>query len=297
MKNIIIIILLSTLVNCSSEAENQRKLLTDAKSSPMSCVVEYNLPKSLEWCGEQVPLEIEEVRERAEREFYLLLQQPGQIVLYLKRAGRFFPVFEKIIKEQNLPEDLKYLSVAESALFMSRSSKDAVGLWQFIPSTGKAMGLIIDEYVDERRHVEKSTYAAMRYLKQGYQNYKSWYMAAAGYNMGYINLDNNVKFQKTKDYFELFLNEETSRYILRIVIIKELMQNAAKYGFVFDENEMYRPYKSTKVRVTTRIENLGEWSEKQGTTFKYVKLYNPWILKRELPAPSRGYWEIEIPVE
>lgn len=296
MKNLIIILLLAFSVICSCEAENQQFFFNE-KNDAKSNISDYKLPKSLEWCGEQVPLDIEEVRERAEREFYLLLQQPGQMVLYLKRAGRFFPVFERVIKEHKMPDDLKYLSVAESALFMSRSAKDAVGLWQFIPSTGKAMGLIIDDYVDERRHIEKSTNAALRYLKQGFNSYKSWYMAAAGYNMGYTNLDNNVKFQSTENYFDLFLNEETSRYILRIVIIKELMKNAAKYGFNLGDNEIYIPNKTKKVKITTKITNLAEWAKEQGTTYKHVKLYNPWILKRELPAPPKGYWEIEIPVE
>ncbi|MCL5992006.1 MAG: lytic transglycosylase domain-containing protein [Bacteroidetes bacterium] len=141
------------------------------------------IPHQLEFCGEKIPLDIPEVKERAEREFYLLLQQPGQIILYIKRSGRYFPMYERIIKEKNLPDDLKYLSVAESALYMSRSSKGAVGLWQFMPGTARSYGLQVDDYVDERRQPEKSTDAALEYLKDGFNQHKSWLLSAAGYNI------------------------------------------------------------------------------------------------------------------
>jgi len=255
------------------------------------------LPEKLEFCGERIPLEIEEVRERAEREFYLNLQSPGQIILYLKRAGRFFPMFEKIFAEEGVPDDLKYLSVAESALYMSRSPKDAVGLWQFIPSTGKAMGLQIDEYVDERRHPEKSTKAAIKYLKSGYKNTKSWLLAAAGYNMGHENISDNLSFQGTDNFFDLFLNEETSRYILRIVIIKEIMKNAQKYGFNLKPTDLYKPIKFKIIKESNFIANLHEWAKDNNTTYKDIKLLNPWILQRRLPSPPKGkVWEIAVPL-
>ncbi len=255
------------------------------------------LPEKLDFCGEKIPLEIEEVRERAEREFYLNLQAPGQIILYLKRAGRFFPIYEKIFAEQDVPDDLKYLSVAESALYMSRSPKDAVGLWQFIPSTGRAMGLQIDEYVDERRHTEKSTLAAIKYLKNGYKNTKSWILAAAGYNMGHENLSDNLLFQDVGNYFDLFLNEETSRYILRIVIIKEIMKNPQKYGFNLKPTDLYKPPKFKIIKESSFIANLNEWAKENKTNYKDIKLLNPWILQRRLPSPPKGkVWEIAVPV-
>lgn len=255
------------------------------------------LPNKLEFCGERIPLEIEEVRERAEREFYLNLQSPGQIILFLKRAGRFFPMYEKIFAEEGVPDDLKYLSVAESALYMSRSPKDAVGLWQFIPSTGRAMGLQIDEYVDERRHPEKSTKAAIKYLKSGYQKTKSWILAAAGYNMGHENVSDNLSFQESDNYFDLFLNEETSRYILRIVIIKEIMKNPRKYGINLKANDLYKPLKYKIIKESNFIDNLHQWAKLYNTTYKDIKLLNPWILKRRLPSPPKGkVWEIAVPL-
>lgn len=258
---------------------------------------QVNLPEKLSFCGENIPLENDEVRERAEREFYLLLQQPGQIIIYFKRAGRYFPIFEKVIREKNLPNDLKYLSVAESALFMSRSGKEAVGLWQFMSETGKKLGLRIDDYVDERRNPEKSTRAAMEYLKQGYNaNNKSWMLAAAGYNMGHTGLGNSVSFQDTDNFFELFLNEETSRYIFRIAIIKEIMDNPQRYGINTSSFQVYKSEKTKTIKVNTGIDNLTDWAKKQGTTYKKVKLLNPWILKQSLNAPKE-YYEIMVPVK
>ena len=282
------------LVFCTGETGQKDK----AKNEKMG-IMEYfssvKLPEKLSWCDEDVPLNIPEVRERAEREFYLLLQQPGQLMLYIKRSGRYFPVFEKILKQNKMPSDLKYLSVAESALFMARSAKDAVGLWQFIPSTAQVMGLIVNDQVDERRNVIKSTNAALKYLVQGYDNYRSWMIAAAGYNMGHENIQSQAEFQNKKNYFDLFLNEETSRYILRIVLIKELMENAASYGLIIPESEKYKPDTYKTIRVESKISNLAEWADKKGTTYKDVKLLNPWILKRELPAPPKGFWEIAVP--
>lgn len=289
-----ILLLLIFLISCSESKE--LKSDSNNENNFFEFISTLKLPTNLDFCGEKIPLEIPEVKERAEREFYLLLQQPGQLILYLKRSGRYFPMYEKILKENKVPDDLKFLSVAESALYMSRSSKDAVGLWQFIPETGRRMGLQIDDYVDERRHPEKSTIAAIKYLKEGYRNHKSWILAAAGYNVGHENILENMKYQNAEDFFELFLNEETSRYILRIIIIKELMTNPYKYGLKITECEVYPPEETKIVKVDTNIVNLSEWAKQYGTTYKYIRLHNPWILQRRLPSPQKGSsWEIAVP--
>ena len=296
MKKLILLLLFISLVHCTSEPEQNEKESDWHTNEYFEYIVSLKLPEHLEWCGEEVPLDIPEVRERAEREFYLLLQRPGQLILYIKRSGRYFPLFERIIGENRMPDDLKYLSVAESALYMSRSSKGAVGLWQFIPSTARLYGLIVNNLADERRNVEKSTKAAMKYLKQGYKSHKSWMMAAAGYNMGHSNLKFSADLQESDNYFDLFLNDETSRYIFRIVLIKELMKNAAKYSLFIPEEERYKPYKTKSVIVGSKVSNIVAWAKKHGTSYKYVKLYNPWILKRSLPKPAnRGVWVIDIP--
>lgn len=258
----------------------------------------FKLPKELDFCGERVPLEIPEVRERAEREFYSLLQQPGQVILYLKRAGRYFPIFEKLLTAAAVPDDLKYLSVAESALYMSRSPKGALGLWQFIPETGKRMGLIVDEYVDERMNPEKSTRAAIDYLRTGFDSNRTWTLAAAGYNMGHYGVADNITFQGKTDFYDLFLNEETSRYILRIVIIKEVMKNAQKYGFEVPEDEKYKPEQCEEVEVSGPVPDLAQWAGDHGSSYKDIKLNNPWILKRKLMAPPKGKtYFIKVPIK
>ena len=290
----IILIFISCSKSSNTSSQTAQIINTD-KNSPDN-ISKFKLPDELSFCGEKIPLNIPEVKQRAEREFFLLLQQPGQITLYLKRSGLYFPMFERIIKENNMPDDIKYLSVAESALFMARSAMDAVGLWQFIPSTAKRNGLRVDDYVDERRHPEKSAYAAMKYLKEGYNGNKSWIMAAAGYNMGHENVSGSSDFQNSKDFFDLYLNEETSRYILRIVVIKEIMQNHEKYGFQLDETDFYKPAKFKLVRVNSNVSNLSDWARENGTTYKDVKLLNPWILQKMLPSPQKGgFYEIAIP--
>ncbi|MGA2295913.1 MAG: lytic transglycosylase domain-containing protein [FCB group bacterium] len=296
MNKIVILILLVLFgLSCSEQKPLSSQTVQNTENF-ISYISSVKLPTELSFCGEKVPLEIPEVKERAEREFYLLLQQPGQVILYVKRAGIYFPMFEKLLKENNVPDDFKYLAVAESALYMARSTKDAVGLWQFIETTGRKMGLRIDNYVDERKHPEKSTEAAIKYLKEGYDVHKSWLLAAAGYNMGHLGVISNIDFQNTNDYFEMFLNEETSRYILRIVIIKEFMTNYAKYGFKIENEDIYTPPKYKLVDCKDGILNLAEWAKAKGTTYKQIKLLNQWILQKSLPAPPKGEsYQIAVP--
>lgn len=294
----ILLILSSTLLINSCSTRDELKSQTSKKSiqNYFYELSRISLPKELSWCGEKVPLDIPEVKERAERDFLLLLQQPGQIMLYLKRSGRYFPMYERKLKAAGLPTDLKYLSVAESALYMARSSAGAVGLWQFMSGTGKKYGLRIDSYVDERKHPEKSTDAAIKLLNNLYEEHNSWTLAGAAYNMGNAGLKNNLQFQKTQDYFDLYLNSETSRYIFRISLIKYFLENYSELGIYLDENEFYKETPSKTIKVKSRINNLNEWAENKGCTYKDVKLLNPWILKRELNLPYNGYtYGIKIP--
>jgi hypothetical protein len=254
------------------------------------------LPESLEFCGEKIYLNNPIMKERAEREFYINLQSPGQLLLYLKRSARYFPIFDSIFKKYNIPDDIKYLAIAESGLQNAMSPKAAYGIWQFIPSTAKEYGLQVDDFVDERLNIYKATDAACRYLKKAYEVFGSWSLACAAYNMGFSNLSDNIDFQNTRNFFELFLNEETSRYIFRIAVIKELLVNHKKYGFVLSPQDYYQPYKVKQVVWSEEIPNLYEWAKKQGTTYFWVKTLNPWILKRSLPKPKQ-YYVLDIPAE
>ncbi len=292
MKLMLFISILLLSCNQNSELNSQQ---SDRLISANQFISTIKLPDELILCNEKIPLDNDEIRERAEREFYLLLQQPGQVILYLKRSGKYFQMYEEELEKEGMPDDLKYLSVAESALFQARSAVGAIGLWQFMTETGKKMGLFIDDNVDERRNPQKSTVAALKYLKMGYQSHKSWLLTLAGYNMGHSGVKENLNFQSANDYFELFLNEETSRFIFRIAIIKEIMSNPSKYGFNLSQTDYYKPDKVKYIKVSTAISDLSSWAKNLGTNYKDVKLLNPWILKRQLPAPQKGYWEIAIP--
>lgn len=283
------VILLFSLAPFPPSPDDQR----DAAGRPNLSSLE--LPKTLEFAGEAMPLNDPEVRKRLEREMLLNLQSDGQILLYLKRSGEVFDLYDRILKEEGAPLDLKYLSVAESALFQSQSGKGAVGLWQFIPETARRYGLRVDEYVDERRNPEKSTRAAARYLKDNYARYNSWYLAMAAYNMGEGATNDDLTFQRQRSFFDLYVNEETSRYPFRIMAIKEIMSNPRKYGYILQANDYYRLPKTKTIAVTDEIPNLTAWAESQGSTYKNVKLINPWILKRSLPKPS-GRYDILVPL-
>lgn len=278
---------------CAEHARGDASTSSTPEPLPIST---WKLPATLSFCGEAVPLDIPEVRERAEREFYLNLQSPGQLILYIKRSARYFPLYERELKAAGAPDDLKYLSVAESALFMARSSKDAVGLWQFIPATGRAHGLVINDQVDERRNPTKSTRAAIAYLKAGRASNGSWANAAAGYNMGHENFRGSKDYQQANEFYELYLNEETSRYLLRIAVIKHIMEHATEYGIVIPERDRYHPGVTRSVILRDGVTDIATWARAQSSTYKDVKMLNPWILGRSLPAPPAGSsWTVELP--
>ncbi|MEO5928517.1 MAG: lytic transglycosylase domain-containing protein, partial [Candidatus Kapaibacterium sp.] len=192
---------------------------------------------------------------------------------------------------------LKFLSVAESALYQAQSGKGAVGLWQFIPETAQHYGLRVDSFVDERKDIAKSTAAAIRLLVDNKQRFGSWALSAAAYNMGEAATQDDLTFQNGHSFYDLFLNEETSRYVFRIIALKEIMTHPDRYGFFLTRNDYYAPTPAATVMVSDEITNLAQWAESKGTTYKDVKLLNPWILKRNLPKPSGAPYAIAIPAK
>lgn len=262
----------------------------------MSPSVMMRLPDSLDFCGEPVPMNDPHIRIQAEREFYLMMQDQGQLIINLKRSGIFFPIFEAIAKQDSVPDDLKYIAVIESALRNARSPKDAFGIWQFIAGSGKRFGLQIDNAVDERLNVVKATHAAFAHLKEGHDMFHSWTMGAAEYNMGPMGLSEQSGYQRDSNFYNLYLNEETTRYIFRAAVMKELMSHHDRYGIHLGENELYHQDSLRIVRMDTQIDDLENWAVANGTTYKWVKTFNPWILNHSLPRPKNGAWEIVIPV-
>ncbi len=245
---------------------------------------------AIDFCGEALPLRDPEVFERFEREFVYNINDRAQMIMYLKRAGRFFPYIESRLKADTLPDDLKYLAVAESRLLDLRSPAGAAGFWQLMPAIAQSYGLVVNASIDERYNLEKATDGAIKYLKSAYKKFGNWTMAAASYNMGVYGAADEQEFQSMKNYYDLWLNRETARYLFRIVAIKEIMSKPKKYGFA--DVVPLAPIDTKTIDVKKDIENLALWARQQGTTFKAVKLLNPWIRGRSLPAPvsaSRPY--------
>lgn len=281
------------LVTTSCETRSQRDTIIKINGTVFTMYSKVFVPNTLTYCNEEVPLKDGEIRERLEKEILLLLQQPGQIVLYLKRSGRIFPQIEPILKKYSVPNDLKYLAVAESALIINTSSKGAQGIWQIMPETGRSLGLQIDEYIDERNDIDKSTIAACQYLQQGYSKFKNWTLTSAGYNMGHNGLNGSINNQSRKDYYDLYLNSETYRYIFRILAIKVIFENKDKFGLILDESDYYLPYEVNSKEVH-EISNLAQWAVDNGTSLREVKYLNPWLINSSIPKSTKKF-SIQIP--
>ncbi len=237
-----------------------------------------------------MPLEIPDVRERMEQAFYLELSD-AQIILDLKRSTRYFPYIEQKLRDMNLPLDLEYLAVAESALRNVVSSKNASGIWQFTDDTARRYGLKVNEYVDERFNFHKETDAALKCLTDLHSALGTWSLAAAAYNMGSGGVKASLDYQMVNNYYSLYLNDETFRFVFRIVASKQIMAHYRMYGFNLSPQDFYAPYE-TRLMVVAQIPDIATWARKQGSSYKEVKYLNPWLIGRSLPA---GTWAIELP--
>ncbi|MCX7999802.1 MAG: lytic transglycosylase domain-containing protein [Leptospiraceae bacterium] len=256
------------------------------------------IPSSVEFAGEKVPLDDIEVRERLERELLINQNYHSSTMLIYKQMGRYRAYIEKTLKENGVPEDFFFLAVAESSLNpQATSPASAAGIWQFIPQTAESYGLEISTYVDERRHLEKSTIAACKYLKEAKKEFGTWTMAAAAYNRGFKGLKDAVVAQRETNYYRLYLNPETYRYVFRIIALKLILNNPGKYNFDLRSSDLYEPYKLKKVEIKESIDSLPEFAQKNGTTYKELILHNPWIRtgKYNFEVPSGKTYEFLIP--
>ena len=258
-------------------------------------IVTPTLPAPIDFAGETVPVENFEVRERVEREFIVNTYFHSLTILAIKRANRWFPVIEPILKSNNVPDDFKYLCITESTLENVISPAGATGFWQFMKAAGEKYGLEINSQVDERYHVEKSTQAACEYLKDSYETYGTWTMAAASYNMGTNGADNQLERQKTDNYYNLVLNHETSRYIARIVAYKYIMQNIKAYGFDIKDEDLYKPLETFEINLDSSVNDFADYSIVLGLNYKILKLYNPWLRDNTLNNRNQKVYKIKIP--
>lgn len=252
------------------------------------------IPQKLYFAGERVPLNDSEVRERFDRELHVNTYWHSQTILFLKRANRWFPIIEPILKEHGVPEDFKYLALIESGLMNVVSPAGAAGFWQILETTGRELGLEIRAEVDERYHVEKSTIAACKFLLESYKLYNNWTMAAASYNMGRAGLNRQVANQRVNNYYDLWLNEETSRYVFRILAIKTIFENPQMFGFHFRKSDLYKPFDYHTVTTDTTITDLVAFAHQHNVSFKELRMLNPWLRQLTLPNPERRLYEIKI---
>lgn len=258
---------------------------TPGNSEFPSLISAVRVRPPLDFCGEPVPLDEFEVRERLEKELLLTLWDRAQVILYLKRMSRYFPYVEKVLERNGLPADLKYVAVAESALLPHiGSSAGAVGYWQFIPSTGRRYGLRIDREVDERRNLFASTRAAVSYFSKLYADFRSWTLAAAAYNMGEAGLGRRIDEQGTRNYYHLYLPLETQRYLFRILAAKLILENPGRFGFHLEREDMWPPMRFDRVELAlSETTPLRLVADAAGTYFKRIKDLNPEIRGSELP--------------
>ncbi len=256
----------------------------------------FKVPDSIDFAGERTPLQISDVRERFEREFIVNANLDASTLLIIKRANRSFEIMEPILAKYGVPDDFKYLAVIESALVNAVSPAGARGVWQFMPATAKEMGMEVTEQVDDRYHLQKSTEAACRYLLDAKARFGNWTLAAASYNGGMTGVNKQIEMQKVSSYYDLLLTEETSRYVFRILALKEIMKNPVKYGFNVTPADLYVNLPSKKIEVDSSITDLADFAQKQGINYKILKIHNPWLRDKKLMNPSRKKYEIEIPL-
>jgi membrane-bound lytic murein transglycosylase D len=252
------------------------------------------VPSVIDFAGEAVPLQLYDVRERLDREMNVNTYWQSQTLFYIKRAARWFPVIEPLLKKNGVPDDFKYVAVAESGLMNSISNMQAVGFWQFVEGTGKENNLVISTEVDERYSVERSTEAACRFFLNAKAQFGSWTMAAAAFNMGTVALQSQVERQQSGDFYELLLNDETFRYVFRVLAIKEIMEHRTAYGFHLGKKDLYAPLQYATVPVDSSVADWALWAQAHHTSYKNLKLLNPWLRQNTLANTERKKYGIKI---
>lgn len=285
------------LFNYSTVADHEKG---PANSEYMSRYNVYALktPENITFGGETIPLQRWDVKESLDRELLVNTYWQSQTLLFLKRSNRFFPIIEPILKENNIPDDFKYLALIESGLVPTiKSPAGAVGIWQFMSGTAKDYKLEVSSEVDERYNIEKATDAACKYLNQSYKKYGSWTLVAASYNAGRRFIDKQLKLQDAGNYYDLLLGEETGRYVYRILAIKMIMENAAQYGFKYRESDLYERIPTRKIKIKTPVKDFAVFAKENGVNYKILKYFNPWLRKAYLTNKYKKEYEITLPAK
>ncbi|WP_026838266.1 lytic transglycosylase domain-containing protein [Gillisia sp. JM1] len=253
------------------------------------------MPENLNFAGEPVPIDNPDIYERMDRELLVNTYWQSNALLLIKRANKYFPVIEPILAEYGVPNDFKYLAVIESGLTQAVSPAQAVGFWQILEGTGKDFKLEINDNVDERYHIEKSTRVACEYLKKSKERFGTWTMAAAAYNAGNTGVLRQLERQDVSKYYDLLLGEETGRYVFRILALKEIMSNPKKYGFNYDEDQLYKDIPTYQVKVDTAVTDFAAFAKNLNINYKILKIHNPWLRDSYLNNKSGKTYYLDIP--
>lgn len=296
MKNIIIIILSSITLSVFllSGCREQNKPGNNNNNSPYH-VKSIDLPKKMSFAGEKVPLGLYYVKESLDREMIVNMYWHSSTFLILKRSNRYLPIIEPILKKNNIPEDFKYIPLIESGLDHVVSPRGASSFWQFMKGTAKDYGLEVNNEVDERYHIERSTEAACKYFQDAYEEFGSWTLAAASYNVGKRGINKQIERQKENNYYKLLLNSETERYIFRILALKEIFNDPEKYGFKINDEHLYKPIPYKIVEVDTTVNSWADFAREYDLTYRLLKEFNPWLRKSYLKNKYNKSYFIKIP--
>lgn len=291
------------LVNALAGTACAREKSPQAQSNfiPAQDKLEYynpEVPEQVTIAGELVDLDREDLRERLDRELTSMAYNHSTTMLVLKRANKYFPLIAPILKKNGIPDDFVYLAAIESSLtYRAYSPKKAAGMWQFIAQTGKEFGLEVGEEVDERYDPEKSTVAACKYLKKAYAKFGSWTAVAASYNAGMTGISKMMDNQLVDNYFDLYLTEETSRYVFRMIAMKMMLENPRKYGFILTPEQLYQPVDYTTETVSGPVESWAKWAKERGVTYSQLREMNPWIRSTKLTNKAGKTYTVKIPVQ
>lgn len=266
----------------------------DAESAWVPAV-SIEIPQQASFAGEPVPLHLPDVRERFDRELHINSYMHNSTIFILKRANRWLPQIEQILKANNIPDDFKYMPLIESALLNDVSPRGAVGFWQIMKPSGKELGLEITSEVDERYDPIKATHAACKYLKKAHGKFNNWTLVAASYDRGVAGMQRAMTNQRVDSYYELFLNEETARYVFRLLAMKTIVENPARYGFKIAPSHLYRAEPLRFVEVDETVQNLVTFSLANGANYKLLKRFNPWLREERLTVKKGRKYVIALP--
>ncbi len=273
---------------------------TTEKRLQFTAIEDYNvyalpMPEQLDFSQEPLPLSMPDIKERMDRELLVNTYWQSNGLLLFKRAHKFFPILEPILESYGIPEDFKYLALIESGLQQVTSPAGAKGFWQIMKSTGKEYGLEINSNVDERYNIKLSTQVACQYLLKAREKFGSWTLAAASYNAGMSRIASELERQSVSDYYDLLLGEETGRYLFRIVALKEIMSHPKKYGFNFEDKDLYDYAPTYDIEIDTAVADFVQFSQDFGINYKQLKRHNPWLREEFLNNKSRKKYKIELP--